>query len=242
MSISSDKISFDNLNNIYSIKDKQILKYDTKGNLLYNFSNNSLGNITSTDATNPFKILVFYKDFNTLLFLDNTLSTKWNSIDLSSKNILFPTLVCNSHDNGFWVYDSYNTALIRFDNNNSINQKTEYLQNLLNIPFDPIQMFEEGDLLYLNNPSAGIMIFDLYGTYIKTIPLKNIIIHQIVKDNIILSEGNKIKIFNMKTFNDKIINIPLNISELISLKIVESQIIVATRSSINIYNIDNNCL
>jgi hypothetical protein len=86
------------------------------------------------------------------------------------------------------------------------------------------------------------MIFDLYGTYIKTIPLKNIIIHQIVKDNIILSEGNKIKIFNMKTFNDKIINIPLNISELISLKIVESQIIVATRSSINIYNIDNNCL
>ncbi|MDP4267210.1 MAG: hypothetical protein Q8880_07235 [Bacteroidota bacterium] len=230
----------DNLGNVYCTDGEHIIKYNSKGELQNTFSDYTLGPITSIDASNPLKIIVFYKDFNSILILNNKLSPNGDNINLNALNILLPTLVCTSHDNGFWVYDSQNTTLYRFDSNLQQNQKTEYIQNLLSIKLNPTAIIEEGNFLYLNNPETGILIFDIYGSYIKTIPLKNIKLHQIVNDNIIYSQDNTLKVFNTKLLSDKILNIP--ISNPISLRIEKTKAFIMTSSEINVYEMKKDCL
>src|ERR1700739_4560076 len=65
----SDSFTTDNLGNTYIIKGDEIRKYSQTGDLLKIFSNNTTGKITSVDATNPLRILVFYKDFATILII-----------------------------------------------------------------------------------------------------------------------------------------------------------------------------
>src|SRR3712207_4895040 len=105
----------DNLGNVYLVKGDLLEKYDAQGKLFKTFSNKTLGKITSVDASNPLKLVVFYKEFNQVLFLDNMLS---QSSEILQLNQLLPgqiTLVSNSHNNGLWLFDSSTGSLIRFD-------------------------------------------------------------------------------------------------------------------------------
>src|SRR6476659_8841896 len=69
-----DYFKADNLNNVYMIKDDELIKYLPDGRFFRRYSNLKLGTITSVDVTNPLKILVYYRDFQQIIFLDNQLS------------------------------------------------------------------------------------------------------------------------------------------------------------------------
>ena len=61
--------------NIYTIDPSNKLKvYDPELNLLFEYYNNGLGDITYIDITNPRKIILFFTGFQKMVFLDNTLS------------------------------------------------------------------------------------------------------------------------------------------------------------------------
>src|SRR5580698_4707089 len=65
----------DNLGNIYLLsKDNQLKRLDAKGDsaAVYN-AVSKYGNVYSIDATNPLKILLFYKDFSTVVIVDRFL-------------------------------------------------------------------------------------------------------------------------------------------------------------------------
>lgn len=70
----AEKLVTDNLGNAYLIDGATINKVDSIGVLQKSFSNKNFGAITSADATNALRIILFYKDFNRIITLDNTLS------------------------------------------------------------------------------------------------------------------------------------------------------------------------
>src|SRR5271157_882697 len=77
------QISFmttDNLGNLYVLVNNELKKFDSQGNLLKTFSDKSHGNINFVDVSDPLKILLHFRDFHQLLFLDNTLSVKSDPI------------------------------------------------------------------------------------------------------------------------------------------------------------------
>lgn len=87
--------------------------YYTKGNILYkvsndksiNYSNVQLGNITSVNAFNSLKINLFYKNFNTVVVLDNRLAEIFKidfNITTPYKNI---SHVSTGYDNTLWVFN-----------------------------------------------------------------------------------------------------------------------------------------
>ena len=80
----TDFITTDKLGNLYTVAGDEISKYDQNGKFLQKNSIKSLGKITSLDVTNPLKILVFYKDYNKIVFIDNMLAQSGNLIDLSA--------------------------------------------------------------------------------------------------------------------------------------------------------------
>src|SRR5437867_3559374 len=70
----ADFFTTDNFGNTYLVKGEEIKKYSASGDLLKIYSNKTMGKITSIDASNSLRLLVFYKDFSSIIILDDLLS------------------------------------------------------------------------------------------------------------------------------------------------------------------------
>ncbi|HEY0031102.1 MAG TPA: hypothetical protein VGC65_10120 [Bacteroidia bacterium] len=198
-----DFFTTDNQCNVYSVKKDELTKYNKAGKLLYKYSNKNLGNITSVDASNMLRILLYYKDFLQVVFLDNTLSQNGDPVSLDKIGFQQVQLVCSSNNNSMWVYDQQNFALVRLDKNMENIQQTSNLNALLNDSLQPNCLVEYDNKVYLNNPQSGIMIFDIYGTYYKTIPVKNALVFQPIGDWVYYMFDKKVKAYNTKTTEEK---------------------------------------
>src|SRR5687768_4036966 len=67
-------LTTDDLGNAYMVEKNELKKYSAEGILLATYSNNNLGDLTVVDASDPLKLLLFFKDLSKIIFLDNTLS------------------------------------------------------------------------------------------------------------------------------------------------------------------------
>lgn len=195
----------DNLNNIYTVANNEIIKYDSDGNYFSKFSDKTWGNVHYIDVSNPLKILVFYKDFSKIIFLDNMLGQSGSTIFLEKFGLEQAQLACVSHNNGIWIYNQQNFELIRLAQTLEITNKTGNLGQLLGINLTPNFISQYNNFLYLNNPETGILVFDSFGTYYKTIPIKGLNSFQIRDDDIIFIQKNKVGAFNLKTLKASII-------------------------------------
>ncbi len=100
------KIRSDKIQNIYIQKENQLIKLDTKtGKQIKSYSNLQLGAISLVDVQNPMKILLYYKEFNSFLFLNSQLSLITNEIDLTSLDIYSCSAIAYSKTNSFFIFD-----------------------------------------------------------------------------------------------------------------------------------------
>lgn len=228
-------ITTDNLGNCYVIKEDVLEKYDKDGNFLRNFSNKSLGKISSADVSNPMKILVFYKDFSKIIFLDNTLSQNGNIISLEELGFPQSHLVCSSHNNGVWIYTPQNFELIRLDEDLKKQEQTGNINQIIPAgeKLNPNFLIENNNKVYLNNSESGIFIFDVYGTFYKNVPIKNLESFQTVSDNIVFSTTRFIKNFNTKTLVEDSVALP---AVAISARVEKSNLYLQTEKSVAIYS------
>ncbi len=167
-----DQFTIDNIGNIYTLLDEEIVKYLPNGKFFARYSNLKLGKISSVDATNPLKVLLYYKDFQQLVFLDNQLSVNSNEVSLENLGYEQTELACAGANNSFWIYDRKNNELLRFNENSKKVSSTGNLKQILKADLDPNFMREYNGFLYLNCPEQGIYVFDFYGAFSKLIPLK----------------------------------------------------------------------
>lgn len=189
----------DNLQNIYIYRGNSIKKYTSQGQLLYDYSDKSYGAITSLDVNDPLKILVFYKDFPEIVLLDNTLSQNGNPFSPSDVGYPLTTLACTSHDDGIWLYDAQNFQLVRLDVNLNITEKTGNLAQAIGIELNPDYLMEYNNFVYMNDSAQGILVFDSYGTYYKTIPITGLKTFEVRGDDLYYVSKNRIHIFHLKT-------------------------------------------
>ena len=183
-------ITTDQFGHYYEVSDTKINKYSNDGKLICSFSNNILGVIASVDVTNPYKILVYFRDFTKILILDNTLSPTTEVIDLTSINLDETTLVCRSYNDGTWYYDPVRFELVRKSQELVTTNSSGNLANLLQKNIQPDFLIEYNNKVYLNDPESGILVFDIYGTYIKTIPLYGLSEFQVKDKYLIYANKN----------------------------------------------------
>ena len=168
-----DFFEVDHLGNIYLVQDSELLMFDSKGNKLHTYSNSLLGTISSVDISDPLRILVFYRDFNQILFLDRKLAEIGGEIDLYDVSENDTDLVCSSQSGGFWMYNSSDNQTIHISaNGEKINQSI-----LLNSFFGesiPTQMIEYGNDLFLLFAEKGILKLDRNGQFLKKIQIPGI--------------------------------------------------------------------
>lgn len=197
--ISSQKIVIDNIGNIYAFNNPVITKYFTNKQIK-TFSIKTYGDLDFIDASNALRLLLYFKDFQRILFLDSQLSQNGDVIELTDLGLEQTSLVCSSFNNGFWVYNQANNELIRFNQDLQISVKSGNIKRILNIDITPNYMIENNGKLYLNAPGTGILVFDIYGAYIKTIPLKNLHQFTVFQPYIFYIYNNTFCSYNIENF------------------------------------------
>lgn len=198
----------DNLGNLYLIKGNVLEKYDRDGRLTGSFSDKQLGDISFVDATNPLKPIVFYRPFTRVVFLDNTLSLNGEPLRLEEKDLQGARLVCTSHDNGLWVYDDHNSELVRLEKDFGKKVRTGNITQTLGYKPNPNFLTESNNLVYLNDPATGILVFDVFGTYYKTLPLKGLSSFQLSGNNIVYPSASMINSYNTKLLTESSTSLP----------------------------------
>src|SRR6185503_11993002 len=98
-------LDFDPLGNLYIVdSNDRLIKYDSTGHVLSNVVNNNLGQVHGLDVGNPFKTMVFYRDQQTIIIYDRTLS-EMQRIHLTDWSLHDVTAACLAPDNAIWVFD-----------------------------------------------------------------------------------------------------------------------------------------
>ena len=174
----------DNLNNIYSIKNNELIKSsDTKD---YYYKNSLYSNISSIDVQNSLKIKLFYEDSNSLIVLDNKLS----EISKINFNIINPNKIISkfsaSNDNNIWVY-------------NELNSKIE-LYNYINNTFRIVNSEISGEVISLESnykycwvlTDSHIYKFNYFGSLITKTAINNIQQIEIFNDNLFFKKNNEL--------------------------------------------------
>jgi hypothetical protein len=183
-------IAIDNLDNMYLVTETdQLKKYTANGDSVAVFNGvKRFGKLHSVEVSNPLKILLFYKDFSTIVILDRLLAVR-ATIDLKRYQILQASAISLSYDNHIWVFDEYNNRLKKINEEGNVLLETPDFRQLFNLPFLPQQIIDNNNLVHVYDPQNGLLIFDHFGTLKRKVERKgwNYIA---VKDNFILGVSN----------------------------------------------------
>ena len=157
---STSFLSQDKLGNIYQISDMKITKYSSDLKPIQSNSIFSNGTISSFDSRNPLQLMLFYKQQQEIILLDNTLS-QTNKIDLSFFELIDLASVSN-RDNSFWLYSITTQTLIKTDKKGKITNRFQNIAQLIQKDINPTQLIEHENQVYLFDPNEGLFEFDLY--------------------------------------------------------------------------------
>lgn len=174
--VKGDIVDFtvDNLDNIYILSSRnQLKKLDANGDSVAVYNDvKRFGRATLIDASNPLKVLLYYRDFSTIVVLDRFLNIR-NTIDLRKQNIFQVKAISQSYDNKIWLYDELDNKLKKIDEDGKLLQETPDFRLLLSKPYSPARIFDQDKLVYLYDPAQGIYVFDYFGTLQNGIQILN---------------------------------------------------------------------
>lgn len=160
---STSRVSFDNLSSLYVINaNSTLLMENPQKNQLYSYQNSRLGSLGSIDVTDPFKILLFYPLFQTIVTLDNTLNQS-AKLDFHTGSIGTIRAICRSADNNLWIYDESNRLIDKIDPGGKILIQGIPNYGLTLQPGIPAHLYQDGNLVFLTQSGNPIFVFDQFG-------------------------------------------------------------------------------
>jgi outer membrane protein assembly factor BamB len=191
----------DRLGRVYLLKsDNTIVVMPTTLQTSYVFANNRRGAISDVDVTNPLKIIVYYQPYREIVLLDNTLS-EVREINLDRLGYEDVKTVAVANDNNIWIYDQARYQLIKID---EAGQEIETSINLTELglsSLSPRDIKEAGNRVYVTDPETGIVIFDNFGQYIKTLPIKGVEAVYVRKGVLIYASGGDLYLYDDRLIN-----------------------------------------
>jgi hypothetical protein len=236
--ISSPIFTTDQLRNVYTVTNtNEVIKYSPAGQKQFRYNNNTLGNLTFIDATDPFNLLLFYLDFRRVILLDRNL-TETGVFDLFDLDVIDVPAVGISSDNNLWIYDDIKFILTKIDRNGDVILESNNLNLLLEKTLMPNFILERNNILYLNDPEVGILVFDLFGNYTKTIDIKGLKEFQIIDQQLIYWREGNLNVFNLKSLQTRSLDLKLPSNEEQQVRIEKDRLYVRTGLYLKIYQID----
>jgi hypothetical protein len=164
--IKGDVVDFalDNLDNVYVLTSTdQLKKYNANGDSVAVFNYvKKFGKVSAIDASNPLKILLYYKSFSTIVVLDRLFAVR-NIIDLRKLNIFQVNTITRSYDNNIWLYDETDNKLKKIDDEGKTLLETADFRLLFDNAPHVKNIYDQDGFVYLYDPLQSVFVFDYYG-------------------------------------------------------------------------------
>ncbi len=161
----------DNLGELYIINtDNQLKKYNENGDSVGVFNQvTKYGKLSYVEAQNPWKAILFYQNYSTIVLLDKYLNVL-GSINLRKQNIFQVKAVTTSYDNKIWLYDEQDNKLKKIDDaGNKIFESVDFRLLFDSVP-SPKKIIDSDGFLYIYDPEKGLYVFDYYGSFKNKLP------------------------------------------------------------------------
>lgn len=207
--IAAQIVAVDNLDNVYLVTVKnELIKYTNKGKLLWRYSNKSFGKISQLDVSDPMRIVVFYSISQQIMVLNNNLS-EISRFSFSRDFSQQVSLAASANNNGYWIFDQNNRELLRLSTEFITEQRSGnlYQQTAKNLQPDLIRVSDQN--VYLHDATQGILQFDRFGAYLKTIKTDSLANFQVKADTISYLSRNSIKKMSVKTGEFNLVLLPV---------------------------------
>lgn len=230
--VKANYITSDYFNNFYIITDRGALVKYAGDKEISIFSKNKYGSLKFVDASNPLKLLLFYPDYSTIVVLDKNFS-ELGVHQLNLKGFQDVTAVGLSQDNKIWIYDKLNFRLKKIDENSEIILESENLSSL-GFEINADYILHKNNWVYVNDPQQGVLVFDNYATYFKTIPIKGLSQFQVIDEQLIYYKDQQLQAFNLKTFEPAVIQMPF-VDGISNLTIQKNRLFTLTNRGIEVF-------
>lgn len=193
-------ISIDNFGTVYYVNNDVFYKKNESGIITYN--NLQLGELNTVNAFNPLKINLFYKDFNTIIVLDNRLA-EISKMDFNTiqpyKNI---SHVSTGFDNTIWVFNMDNQQLELFDYKN----KTTRAQSLP-IQSNVLDLKSNYNFCWLLTENY-LYKYNYFGSLISKIKNDGFTKFYVNSGDVILQKSNSLYFLHKASENLSPVNVP----------------------------------
>jgi hypothetical protein len=194
--IADEFIGIDYLQNTYFIKDNTLYKKGENG--YFTYTNYNLGNIENVDISNPLKILIFFKEFNTIVWLDNNLNEINTPLNLTNIINVNQQYVANAFNNNIWTYNLAENTI------NLINTITLSIEKSIIIDLsNPIQFVTSNYRAIYLFSSNEITEINFMGTIKKYTIDATITYAMSTKKSILYQKNNTLFVFDLKTKTSK---------------------------------------
>lgn len=237
--ITGDIIAFtvDNLDNIYLLnRTNQVKKLNANGDSVAVFNDvKKFGQATLIDVSNPLKVLLFYRDFATIVVLDRFFTVR-NIIDLRKQNILQVQAIGQSYDNKIWLYDEVENKLKKIDEDGKLLQETPDFRQLFGSAPAPQKIFDEDQYVYLYDSAQAVFVFDYYGSLKNKILISGWNNFKVTGKYIFGSKDNKLFRYDIRNFRVDEWKLPDELYESRSFNFTNSHLYALRKDSIEIYS------
>ena len=229
--------SIDEMGNMYLILNRSKLKkLDSNGDSVAVFSDiKRYGKIHSVDATNPLKILLYYKNTSTIIVLDRLLSVR-SVIDLRKNNIQQVKAVRLSYDNNIWLYEEVENKIKKIDENGKLLLQTADLRNVFSTAPSFESLFDDNRSLYLYDSDQGWFIFDYYGAFIKKYSFTNWKDVQVLNSTMIGRSENNVLTAKQGAFYFTRQKFPVSLSKAVKVQHNTKQTYILFKDRLEIYD------
>ena len=231
-------LNVDMLDNIYLITaGNQLKKINGNGDSLAVFNDvKKYGNPSYIDVTNPLKILVYYKNYSTVVVLDRLL-TERNTINLRNHHIFSVQAVATSYDNNIWLFDEQDYKLKKINEEGEMLQESSDLRQLMDSVPSPQVIIDNENQVFLYDTSRGFYIFDYYGAMKNTIPF--------LKWNDVAVSGKQMMGFSEKklfsyqlnSLNLKTYRLPHFFKDYDAIKAINGKLYLLKKDGVEIYSV-----
>ena len=201
----------DHLGNIYLTEKWTIKKHNSVFDETFVHNNPGLGNINFVNTFNPFNVLLYYPDYNQFVFLDNKMNSNLNAFEPSNVGYYDVQLSATFDENDIWFYDQVTDKLYKWSLTQGKELSTSLqIGQLSGSDSRPNYMWATLKNVYLNVPEIGVLVFDNFGSYKSTIPIKGLKEFYFSESSLVFFTEDEMELFNYFTKASKKVALPEN--------------------------------
>ena len=221
-------IGLDKFDDLYYLKNNVLFKVNDNQN--WQFKDYNLGEIHFVDITNPLQILVFYKNFQSIVILDNQLN-EIRRTAINPEENFFIKHISLSIQNKMWFYDEKFQRFGLFDM-----QKSHWSSFPYVIKNNPISFFSSLNNLYWLDENNNLFEMSIFGQVNKLVNFdQNTFVHA-VNDLTIIFEKNK-KFFQMNYKKDEVLEIKIPLEKFEKIMFKKQKMFIFTDTNFYLYTL-----